>query len=120
MPGGFLNQARMTINSSGGQQSPLALGSAVAPFNTFATAGATDQMIIPYGIIATTANVSEKGWGLYASTGSSTSGPSLTRNPFTNGGVLVSLSSDAQVFIDPSVADLVQLSLMAQANLGGL
>lgn len=120
MPGGFLNQARMTVSSSGGTLSPLALGSAVSPFSTFATAGAVDQMIIPYSIVDTVAAVSEKGWGLYASAGSSSGGPSVTRNAFTNGGVLVSISTQAQVFIDPSVADLVQISLTAQANIGGL
>jgi hypothetical protein len=120
MPGGYLNQARMTIISSGGTASPIALGSAVAPFSTFANAGAVDQMIIPYSINDTNANVAEKGWGLYSATGSSTAGPNLTRNAFTNGGALVSLSTAAQVFIDPSVADLVQLSLVAHANLGGL
>lgn len=110
----------MTINSSGGTSSPLALGGAVAPFSTFATAGVADQTILPYSINDFTNNVAEKGWGLYAATGSSIAGPSITRNPFTNSGSLVSLSSQAQVFIDPSVADLVQLSLMAQAHLGGL
>lgn len=120
MPGGYYNQARMTINSSGGTLSPLALGAAVAPFNTFATAGVTDQTIVPYSIIDTINNVSEKGWGLYASAGSSISGPSITRNAFTNSGTLVVISTQAQVFIDPSVADLVQLSLTAHANLGGL
>jgi len=118
MPGGYFNQARMTITSSGGTASPIALGSAIVPFNTFATAGAADQTIVPYSIIDTNVNVVEKGWGLYAATGSSTAGPSLTRNPFT--GTLVSISTAAQVFIDPSVADLVQLSLVAHANLGGL
>jgi hypothetical protein len=118
MPGGFLNQARMTINSSGGTASTIALGGAVSPFNTFATAGAVDQMIIPYSIVDTL--VSEKGWGLYAATGSSIAGPSLTRNAFTNGGVLVNISTAAQVFIDPSVADLVALTAFMHANYGGL
>lgn len=117
MPGGYANQARMTIQSSG--TTTFALSAAVVPFNTFANAGVIDQEIVPYGAISTA--LSEKGWGLYAATGSSIGGPSLTRNPFTNGGVAVSFnSSDTQVFIDPSVADLVQLSLTAQANLGGL
>lgn len=118
MPGGYHNQARVTLNSSGGTSSTIALGAAVVPFNTFAAAGVVDQEIVPYSIIDTL--VSEKGWGLYSATGSSIAGPQLTRNAFTNGGALVTLSTAAQVFIDPSVADLVQLSLTAHANLGGI
>lgn len=116
MPGGYHNQARMTISSSG--TGTFTLNAAVQGFNTFALAGVVDQEIVPYGAIDTATNNSEKGWGLYSATG-----PTLTRNPFssTNGGALVNFSSSGtQVFIDPSVADLVQLSLMAQANLGGL
>lgn len=120
MPGGYHNQARVVINSSGGTTSPMALGAAVVPFNTFANAGVIDQEVVPYGIVDTGANVSEKGWGLYATAGSSVAGPSLTRNAFTNGGALVSLSTQAQIFIDPSVADLIWLSAAAHANFGGL
>lgn len=120
MPGGYLNQARMTIQSSG--TTTFALSAVVLPFNTFAQAGATDGMIIPYAAIDGTAG-SEKGWGVYNTAGSSTGGPSLTRNVFisTNSNNPISASSsNTQVFIDPSVADLVQLSLTAHANLGGL
>lgn len=116
MPGGYANQARMTISSSGTGTFTLAI--AVVPFNTFANAGVIDQEVIPYGAIDTATNNSEKGWGLY-----SAAGPTLTRNVFqsTNGNNPVAFSSSAtQVFIDPSVADLVQLSLTAHANLGGL
>jgi hypothetical protein len=115
MPGGYHNQARMTISSSG--TGTFTLAAAVSPFNTFANAGVADQEIVPYGAIDGTAG-SEKGWGLY-----STSGPTLTRNVFisTNSNNPINASSsNTQVFIDPSVADLVQLSLTAQANLGGL
>lgn len=111
----------MTIQSSG--TTTFALAAAVQQFNTFANAGVINNEVIPYGAIDTVTNNSEEGWGLYASTGSSTSGPSLTRNVFqsTNGNNLVSFSSSGtQVFINPSVADLVQLSLTAHANLGGL
>lgn len=120
MPGGYLNQARMTINSSG--TGAFSLSGAVAPFNSFATAGAIDGMVVPYGALDGTAG-SEKGWGVYNTAGSSTSGPSLTRNVFisTNSNNAINASSsNTQVFIDPSLADLVQLSLTAQANLGGL
>lgn len=115
MPGGFLNQARMTISSSG--TGTFTLSAAVAPFNTFATAGVVDQQVVPYGAIDGTAG-SEKGWGVY-----SAAGPTLTRNVFTSNNSnnpISASSSNTQVFIDPSVADLVQLSLVAQANLGGL
>lgn len=111
----------MTIQSSG--TTAFALAAAVLQFNTFANAGVIDQEVVPYGAIDTATNNSEKGWGLYSTSGSSTAGPSLTRNVFTstNGGALVSFSSSGtQVFIDPSVADLVQLSLHAHALLGGL
>jgi hypothetical protein len=121
MPGGYHNQARMTIQSSG--TTAFALAAAVSGFNTFALTGVVDQEVVPYGALDTVTNNSEKGWGLYAATGSSTSGPSLTRNVFTstNGNAAVAFSSSGtQVFIDPSVADLVQLSLTAHANLGGL
>jgi hypothetical protein len=115
MPGGFLNQARMSISTTGA--GTFTLAAALAGFNTFLTAGAVDQMIIPYSVIDSTANGSEKGWGLY-----SAAGPTLTRNPFisTNSNNPINASSNAQVFIDPSVADLVHLTLFAHANLGGL
>ena len=115
MPGGYLNQARMSISTTG--TGTFTLSAAIAGFNTFLTAGAVDQMIIPYSVIDSSANGSEKGWGLY-----SASGPTLTRTVFisTNTNNPISCSSNAQVFIDPSVADLVQLSLVAHANLGGL
>lgn len=119
MPGGYANQARMTIQSSG--TTTFALAAAVLPFNTLAAAGVIDQQVVPYGALDSVSNLSEKGWGLYSTAGSSTGGPSLTRNPFTNSGTPVSFSSSGtQVFIDPSVADLVQLSLVAHATLGGL
>jgi hypothetical protein len=115
MPGGYLNQARMTISSSG--TGTFTLAAAVSPFNTFATAGAIDGQVVPYGAIDGSAG-SEKGWGVY-----SAAGPTLTRNVFTSNNSnnpINASSSNTQVFIDPSVADLVQLSLTAQANLGGL
>lgn len=120
MPGGFLNQARMTIQSSG--TTTFALSAVVSPFNTFAQAGATDGMIVPYGANDGTAG-SEKGWGVYNTAGSSTGGPSLTRNVFqstNSNNPIVASSSNTQVFIDPSVADLVHLTLAAHASLGGL
>jgi hypothetical protein len=114
VPGGYANQARMTVSSSG--TGTFTLAAAVQPFNTFATAGVIDQEVVPYSAIDTVTNLSEKGWGLYTQ-----SGTTLTRNPFTNGGTPQALSSSGtQVFIDPSVADLVQLSLTAHANLGGI
>ena len=116
MPGGYANQARMTISTSG--TGTFTLLSAVANFNSFANAGVADQQIVPYGAIDTVTANSEKGWGLY-----SASGTTLTRNVFqsTNSNNLVAFSaSGTQVFIDPSVADLVHLTLMAHANLGGI
>jgi hypothetical protein len=107
----------MTISTSG--TGTFTLSAAVSGFNTFAQAGVLDQEVVPYGAIDTAGNLSEKGWGLY-----STTGPTLTRNVFISTGGSTSAanfsSSGTQVFIDPSLADLVQLSLMAHANLGGL
>ncbi len=117
MPGGYHNQARMTISSSG--TGTFTLAAAVQPFNTFANAGVVDQEIIPYSAIDTATNNAEKGWGVYSATG-----PTLTRNPYivTGGGTtpFAASSSGTQVFIDPAVSDLVHLSLMGHANLGGL
>lgn len=116
MPGGYHNQARMTITSSG--TGTFTLGTSVSGFNTFSAVGVADQEIVPYSAIDTAGNASEKGWGLYTA-----SGTTLTRNVFTstNGNAAIAASSSGtQVFIDPSVADLVQLSLNAAATLGGL
>lgn len=115
MAGGFRNQARMTISSSG--TGPFTLGIAIPPYQTFTNAGVLDQEIVPYSAIDGTAN-SEKGWGIWTS-----SSQTLTRNPFisTNGNNPIDASSSAcQVFIDPSAADLVHLTTMAHANCGGL
>lgn len=119
MPGGFHNQARMSVISVG--TGSFALSAAVAPFNTFANAGVVDQEIVPYSAIDGTAG-SEKGWGVYASTGSSTGGPSLTRNVFTstNGNNAINASAATQVFIDLSAADAIHLSRYAHATCGGL
>lgn len=115
MPGGYHNQARMTISSSG--TGTFTLSAAVQPFNTFTQAGAIDGQVVPYGAIDTASNLSEKGWGVYSS-------GTLTRNVFiSTGGSTAAAdfsSSGTEVFIDPSLADLVQLSLTAHANLGGL
>ena len=115
MPGGFLNQARMTITSSG--TGPFSLGAAVAPFNSFATAGAVDGQIIKYSAMDGTVG-SEKGWGVY-----SAAGPTLTRNVLISNNANAPInasSSSTQVFIDPDTSDLASLTLMAHANLGGL
>jgi hypothetical protein len=115
MPGGYHNQARMSVANTG--TGTFTLSSAIQNFNSFATVGVGDQEVVPYGMIDTSINASEQGWGVY-----SVSGTTLTRNVFTstNGNNAVSISSQAQVFIDPSVADFIQLSLIAHTNLGGL
>jgi hypothetical protein len=121
MPGGYLNQVRMSVLNSG--TGTLGLSSAISPFLTFAQAGATDQMSVEYSIVDSVGGNSEKGTGRYLATGSTASGPALARdNVFvsTNSNALVSFSSNAQVFVDPSVAGYGQLMLGAQANLGGL
>jgi hypothetical protein len=122
MPGGYLNQVRMSVGTTG--TGTLALSSAISPFLTFSQAGATDQMSVEYSIVDTTGGNSEKGTGRYLATGSSTSGPALARdNVFvsTNSNALVSFSSNAQVFVDPSAGGYnSSLVLGAHANLGGL
>lgn len=120
MPGGYHNQARMIINSSG--TGAFSLSAALLPFNAFATVGVVNGEIVPYSAIDFSSNQSEKGWGVYSTTGSSTGGPSLTRNVFTstNANNAINAAVGTQVFIDPSVADLVQLSLAAHTSLGGL
>jgi hypothetical protein len=115
MPGGFLNQARMTISSSG--TGTFTLAAAVAPFNTFATAGAVNGQIIKYGAIDGTAG-SEKGWGVYTAAGTTLTRNVLTSNNSNN--PINASSSNTQVFIDPDTADLIHLTLFAHANLGGL
>jgi hypothetical protein len=114
MPGGFLNQARMSISTTG--TGTFTLAAAIAPFQTFANAGAVDQQIIKYSAVDGVAG-SEKGWGLY-----SAAGPTLTRNVLlsTNGNAPINASGATQVFIDPDTADLGMLNAYAQANLGGL
>lgn len=111
----------MTVQSSG--TGTFALVAAVTNFNTFANAGVINNEVVAYGAIDPATANSEKGWGLYLTAGSSTAGPSLTRNVFqsTNGNALVAFSASAtQVFVDASAADLVHLTLTAHANLGGL
>lgn len=118
MPGGYHNQARMTITSSG--TGTFTLSAAVSGFNTFAQAGVISGEVVPYGAIDTASNLSEKGWGVYNSSATVT----LTRNVFiATGGSTTAAnfsSSGTQVFIDPSVADLVWLSVTAHNNFGGL
>lgn len=114
MPSKVVNQARMTTATVG--TGTITLGTAVAPFQTFANSGVQDQDVVEYSIVDGTAN-SEKGWGVYSATGTT-----LTRNVFesTNSGNPISLSGSAQVFIDPSAESLQALALMVHANLGGI
>src|SRR5262249_23648840 len=114
MPGGYHNQARMSISTTG--TGTFTLLAAIAPWNTFDNAGVADGEVVPYSAVDGTAN-SEKGWGVYT-----TAGTTLTRNVFqsTSGNNAINASSATQVFIDPSAADLLQVSLTAHATLSGL
>lgn len=121
MPGGYHDQAWMTVSSSG--TGTFALSAAVAGYNTFSGAGVQNNEIVPYGAIDTGTNNSEAGWGLYLSAGSSTSGPSLTRNveQSTNGNNPINASSSGTtVYIAERATDLLQLSLSAHCNGGGI
>lgn len=113
MPAKFINQARMTTATVG--VGAITLGVAVQPFNTFATAGAADQDVLPYSILD--GLNSEKGWGVYTAAGTT-----LTRNVITstNANAAISLSGGAQVFIDPSTYDLVFLATASHATCGGI
>ena len=81
----------------------ITLGSAVAPFLTFAQAGVSNGETVSYAIIDGVAN-SEKGTGVYT-----TSGTTLTRTvtESTNSNTEISLSGNAQVVITPGKADIV-------------
>lgn len=101
MPGGgFFNQVRMTITSSG--TGTFTMGSAVAPFVSFNTAGIVSGTPVSYSAIDGTTG-SEKGWGIYTSSDSK-----LTRNVFSsnNANNPIDASTLTQVFIDPSNADI--------------
>ncbi|HEY0723445.1 MAG TPA: hypothetical protein VGD41_05590, partial [Pyrinomonadaceae bacterium] len=97
----LVNLARMTTATVG--TGTLTLGSAVAGFLSFASAGVSDGDIVSYAI-KDGAN-SEIGFGTYTAAGTT-----LTRNVInsTNSNNAISLSGSAEVFVTPSARDFLQ------------
>lgn len=101
------NLARMTTATTG--TGTITLGSAAAPFLTFAQAGVTDGQVVSYAIIDGASN-SEIGTGTYTS-----SGTTLTRTvtKSSNSDSAISLSGAAQVFISPRAEDFGKVKWLA-------
>lgn len=91
------NMARMTTATTG--TGTITLGSAVASFISFASAGVSNGETIPYAIIDGTAR--EMGTGVYTSAG--TTMTRVLRTSTT--GALLNLSGSAQVYITPGTED---------------
>jgi hypothetical protein len=108
------NDAKMTTATTG--TGTITLGSAVAPFRTFAAAGVADQQVVEYGIIDGTSN-SEYGFGTYTA-----SGTTLTRNVIssTNSNAAINLSGSAVVFITTGREFFLPFTGPMHAGLGGL
>jgi hypothetical protein len=104
----LVNRAKMTVASAPGTGA-LALGAAVAAYQTFAAAGVVDGDVVSY-VIEDGANW-EAGHGTYAA-----SGPTLTRTTIlasSNGGAAIAATSGALVFVTPLAQDVEN-----QANKG--
>lgn len=93
MAGKFYDLARMNTATVG--SGTITLGAAVAPFLSFAAAGVQDGDVVSYAIID--GNNSEVGWGTYAAAGTTLARTTVLAS--TNGGLAISLSGSAQVFI---------------------
>ncbi len=98
------NLARMTTATTG--TGTITLGSAVAGFLSFVSAGIADGDVITYAI--QDGSNSEIGRGTYTA-----SGATLTRSVLksTNSNALISLSGSAQVFITPAAEDFLSPGL---------
>lgn len=98
------NLARMTTATTG--TGTITLGSAVAGFLSFVSAGISDGDVITYAI--QDGSNSEIGRGTYTA-----SGTTLTRSVLksTNSNALISLSGAAQVFITPAAEDLLTVDM---------
>jgi hypothetical protein len=100
------NLARMTTATTG--TGAITLGSAVAGYLSFATAGVADGETVTYAVNDGAA--SEIGRGVYTA-----SGTTLTRMPLksTNGDAAINLSGSAQVFITAAAEDFAELAQAA-------
>ena len=95
----YVNRAKMNTSTVG--TGALALGSAVAGFQSFADAGVVDGDQVRY--VIEDGQAWEIGLGTY-----SASGPSLTRTPAesSNGGAAIALTGNAQVYLTVGAGDL--------------
>ena len=93
------NRARMSTATTG--TGTITLGSAVAGFQTFASAGITDGQIVRYTIEDGTDW--EIGTGTYTASGTTLS---RTVDESSNAGSALNLSGAAEVFITAAAADL--------------
>jgi hypothetical protein len=106
----LVNRAKMTTPTTG--TGTITLGSAVAGFQTFASAGVVDGDTVRY-VIEDGANW-EIGAGTYSSTG-----PTLTRSLVQSStGSLLNLSGNATVFLTMTGADVVQPSRQVNTGTG--
>lgn len=106
------NIARMTTATTG--TGTITLGSAVAGFISFASAGVQNGDTVTYGIEDGTSR--EIGRGVYTS-----SGTTLTRSVIksTNSNALISLSGSAQVFITACAEDIAPQTAQEQSTVRG-
>lgn len=110
----LFNLAQMTTATAG--TGTITLGSAVAPFITFAAAGVQNNDVVAYSIIDG-AN-SEMGYGTY-----SAAGPTLTRNlRKSSTGALLNLSGSAIVRLTPGREDIINpdgsIAFVANLDMG--
>ena len=104
------NLARMTTSTTG--TGSITLGSAVAGFLSFASAGVTDGDVVTYAIKDGTS--SEIGRGTYTSSGTTLS-RSVLRS--TNSNNTISLSGSAEVFITAAAEDFLLARSVPQGRL---
>lgn len=91
------NYARMTTATTG--TGTMTLGSAVAPYLTFAQAGVSDGDIVYYSIVDGTSNV-ECGIGTYTAAGTTLSRTTVLRSSGVSNTGKISLSGSAEVHIE--------------------
>lgn len=103
----LVNRAKMTTATTG--TGTITLGSAVAGYQTFASAGVADTNVVRYTI--EDGSAWEIGAGTYTATGTT-----LSRTPSesSSAGAAISLSGNAVVFVTAAAADLQELVTFAE------